>query len=155
MKYKHAGFTMIELVVVILIGSILTGIAFSSFSSVMGGYSVRGARDTFAVMHARARARAIEAGSNIHLFVSASGDSIVIRNGTTIVDMVDFDTELDVNIVMATDSMRTLGVTRTTSATASVRPTRSGSFRTPTLRALSFSPSANSCTDHDDPNEGL
>ena len=106
MGHNRAGFTLIELVVVILIGSILTIMAFSSFASAMGGYSVRGARDTFAVMHARARTHAIEAGSTIHLFVSASGDSVVVRNGATVVDMVDYDSELNVDVVMSTDSMR-------------------------------------------------
>ena len=45
MSHKRAGFTLIELVVAILIRSILTTMAFSSFASAMGGYSVRGARD--------------------------------------------------------------------------------------------------------------
>ena len=37
MSHKRAGFTLIELVVAILIRSILTTMAFSSFASAMGG----------------------------------------------------------------------------------------------------------------------
>ena len=106
MKQNRTGFTLIELVIVILIGSILTSITFAGFTAAKGGYAVRGARDAFVTMHARARVRAIEAGSSIHFFVSASGDSVVIRNGATVVDMLDYDAEMDVDLVMASDSMR-------------------------------------------------
>lgn len=106
MKHFKHGFTIIELVVVILIGSILTSIAFSSFTTVMGRFAVRGARDTFVTLHARARTQAIERASMVHLFASASGDSVVIRAGTTVLEMVDFDSEMDVDLLIAGDSVR-------------------------------------------------
>lgn len=60
MKRQRHGFSLIESVIAILIGSILTSIALSSYGSVRGTFAVRGARNTFAALHARAPAQAIE-----------------------------------------------------------------------------------------------
>jgi prepilin-type N-terminal cleavage/methylation domain-containing protein len=72
---RRAGFTMVELVIALLIGSILTSIALSSYGNARGRFAVRGARTTFASLHARARAQAIESGSMMRLFVDMKGDS--------------------------------------------------------------------------------
>ncbi len=99
MNRSHTGFTIIELAIVILVGSILTSIVYSGFSSALGGFSVRGARDTFAAMHARTRAQAIESGKNLALYISASGDSVVISDGSTTYENVDFMGEFNINII--------------------------------------------------------
>ena len=91
------GFTLIEVVIALLIGSILTSIAMAGFGNARGGYAVRGARTTFASLHARTRAQAIEAGTRIALFVDVAGDSAFIwdgRNNETVL----FGEELNIDL---------------------------------------------------------
>lgn len=92
------GFTVVELVIALLIGSILTSIALSSYHNARGGFAVRGARNTFASLTARARAQAIESGSNIRLVVDVSGDSIFLWDGSQNLETVRLDEELHVDM---------------------------------------------------------
>lgn len=99
MSRQRLGFSMIELVVAILIGSILTSIALSSYSNARGRFAVTGARNTFAALHARARAQAIEQGENVRIWIDASGDSIVLTTeGGTRLENIRFGDELAVDI---------------------------------------------------------
>lgn len=98
MPSRH-GFSLIELVVALLVGSILTSIALSSYGNARGRFAVRGARNTFATLHARARAQAIELGSTVRLRVDVSGDSVAVWSedrGT--LESVHFDEEFNVDI---------------------------------------------------------
>jgi prepilin-type N-terminal cleavage/methylation domain-containing protein len=80
MKRSTNGFTMIELVFVILIGSILTGIALSSFQNVQARFAVRGAKEVYMTWHQRARAKAIETGETVIMVVWVSGDSTALMS---------------------------------------------------------------------------
>jgi len=103
---RRAGFTMVELVIALLIGSILTSIALASYGNARGGFAVRGARTTFASLHARARAQAIESGSMIRLFVDTKGDSAFIWDGTNNLETIHFAEELHVDLRASDGSMR-------------------------------------------------
>ncbi|MHB1193350.1 MAG: pilus assembly FimT family protein [Longimicrobiales bacterium] len=92
------GFTLIEVVIALLIGSILTGIALSSYGNAQGRFAVRGARNTFTSLHARARATAIERGSTVRLLVDVGGDSVVITNGATTIERIRFEEEFHVDL---------------------------------------------------------
>jgi prepilin-type N-terminal cleavage/methylation domain-containing protein len=92
------GFTLIELIIVVLIGSILTGIALSSYGKAQGRFAVRGARNTLVSMHARTRAMAIERGSNVQLVIDVSGDSIMVTSGATTLEKIRFADEFHVDI---------------------------------------------------------
>jgi prepilin-type N-terminal cleavage/methylation domain-containing protein len=92
------GFTLIEVVIALLIGSILTSIALSSYGNAQGRFAVRGARNTFTSLHARARATAIERGTTVRLLVDVGGDSVVITRGTTVVEKIRFDEEFRVDL---------------------------------------------------------
>jgi prepilin-type N-terminal cleavage/methylation domain-containing protein len=93
----RAGFTMVELVFVILIGSVLTAIALSSVRNAQAGFSVQGARNAFVTVHARTRARAIELGQNAVLYMDLDGDSAsVVQNGV-VVETIHFRTDYNVN----------------------------------------------------------
>jgi len=105
MRGRH-GFTVVELVVALLIGSILTSIALSSYGNAQGGYAVRGARTTFASLIARARAQAIESGARVQLFVDVSGDSVFLRQGTSTLETMRFDDELHVDLASSVGSFR-------------------------------------------------
>ena len=98
MKRQHSGFTIIELVIALLIGSILTSIALSSFGNSTARFSVRGARNTFVALHARAPASAIERGTTATLLIDLAGDSAAIIRNDTVVDAVHFDTEFNVDL---------------------------------------------------------
>jgi prepilin-type N-terminal cleavage/methylation domain-containing protein len=95
---RHSGFTVVELIIALLIGSILTSIALSNWGSARASMAVRGARNSFVTLEARARATAIEKGTTIRLNVSVSGDSAWISDGTTTLERVRFADEFHVNL---------------------------------------------------------
>lgn len=95
---RTAGFTLIELVVVILIGSILTGFALSSFQSAQAAIAARGAKSMYATLHQRARARAIELGETVLFLVDTSGDSAFMFSNGAVSDVTHFRRELNVDL---------------------------------------------------------
>lgn len=95
---RRAGFTMVELVIAILIGSILTSIALASFRNVTGRFAARGAKETFVALHARTRATAIESGQAVSLIVNSTGDSVYISRNDTILELIRFSEELNVDV---------------------------------------------------------
>lgn len=79
------GFTIIEMVIVIMVGGILLSITVAGFGAVESRTAARQARNVFAGLHARARAHAIEFGTTTRLEMDMGGDSVwIVRNGTTI-----------------------------------------------------------------------
>ena len=99
------GFTLLEVVIALVIGSILTSIAMSGFGNARGPYAVRGARNTFAALHARTRAQAIEAGARVLLFVDVAGDSAFIWGGQNL-ETVKFGEELNVDLRSSLGNLR-------------------------------------------------
>ena len=93
---------MIELVVVLMVGSILTSIALRNFNAVSGRFAVKGARQTLMSMHARARVQAVEYGRTVKLHVDPVGDSIWLSRGGEILDVIDFMQEFHVDIETST-----------------------------------------------------
>jgi prepilin-type N-terminal cleavage/methylation domain-containing protein len=99
MRLSQYGFTILELVIALLIGSILTSIALSQFGNVRGRYATAGARNTFQALHARARAQAIELGGDVRMLIDVSGDSVVLvdADGNTL-ENLQFGGELNVDL---------------------------------------------------------
>ena len=87
-----------ELVVVLMVGSILTSIAIQSFSGVSGRFAAKGARQTFLSMHARARAHAVEYGQTVQLNLDPGGDSVWLSRDGEVLEVVDFGEEFNVDI---------------------------------------------------------
>ncbi len=93
---------MIELVVVLMVGSILTSIAIANFNGVSGRFAVKGARQTLMSMHARARIQAVEYGRTVKLHVDPVGDSVWLSRGAVTLDVLDFGREFHVDIETST-----------------------------------------------------
>lgn len=97
------GFTLIEVVIALLIGSILTSVALTSFGNARGRFAVRGARSTFVSLHARARAAAIEGGTTARLRIFPGGDSVAVVRGGTTLETIHFGEELNVDVQATSD----------------------------------------------------
>jgi prepilin-type N-terminal cleavage/methylation domain-containing protein len=100
------GFTLVELLLVIIIGAIMLMMAIPSFNRVTAGQNARNARDQLVWMAARARSRSIERGEVILLEVNAGTNRawIVRRNtGTALasdtLEKVDFLADQGVELV--------------------------------------------------------
>lgn len=98
MRRKPSGFTMIEIVIVVLVGSILTSMAFSSFQNVQTRFAVRGAKVMYATLQQRARSRAVEMGQTVLFYVDTVGDSAYIVSGGVTTDIVRFRDQMNVDL---------------------------------------------------------
>jgi prepilin-type N-terminal cleavage/methylation domain-containing protein len=98
MRKRAAGFTVLELVVAIVVGGILTQMAIKGFGMVASQISAREARTVFHGMLARTRAQAIESGATTALLVSAAGDSAMILANGRIVETIRFMERMGVDI---------------------------------------------------------
>ena len=98
MKRSPNGFTIIELLIVILIGSILVGLAMSSVQSAQSAYAARGGKSAYATLHQLARARAIELGGTVVLMVDTDGDSAYVMEGASTTNVTHFRSEFGVDL---------------------------------------------------------
>ncbi|MBI4541240.1 MAG: prepilin-type N-terminal cleavage/methylation domain-containing protein [Gemmatimonadetes bacterium] len=105
MARRTDGFTLLELTIVIMVGAILATIAMNGYALVQSRLAVGGARDTFASLHSRARAYAVERGVLTRFNVDASGDSVWITSGGTRVDGLNFRSSMGVDIQSGTSSL--------------------------------------------------
>jgi prepilin-type N-terminal cleavage/methylation domain-containing protein len=103
---RRLGFTLVELAIALVIGTVLTTIALASWQGASSRFAVRGARNTFVTLVARTRAQAIENGSMVALGVSTSGDSVWITNGTTTYEVVHFMDDNHVDLRSSTGDFR-------------------------------------------------
>ncbi len=99
MLKNRRGFTLLELLIAISLGTLLTSIGANSMGPVWARTAVSSARNTFMSLHARGRAEAIERGETVRLVVSATGDSafVMSRDGT-VVESIDFMDKFHVDI---------------------------------------------------------
>ena len=107
MNRRSRGFSLIELIIAIMIGAILTSMAVKGFGSTSTSLAVSQARNVFNGMAARARAQAIESGTRTILIASITGDSVMILGqGGQIVENVRFAEELSVDIQASATTIR-------------------------------------------------
>lgn len=87
------GFTLIELVLVLMIGGILVAVAIPPVSSYLQSRHSLQARDAFIMMAAQARAAAIEEGDYVLMTVSPADDEVVVtRRDGSVLHSLDLST---------------------------------------------------------------
>ena len=106
MQRHNAGFTAIELIIAIVIGSILTTVALSRISGAQSRIAVRGAQSTYAAIHYRARVHGIEKGRTVRLHVETLGDSVWIEDSGTVLEKIRFG-EDNIDLRIRTPSTQT------------------------------------------------
>jgi prepilin-type N-terminal cleavage/methylation domain-containing protein len=79
MKSNRRGFTIIELIIVVVISTILAGIITLSFSRVQGMLATNSAQTTLQSMHAQTRAFAVERGQVVRLVIDSAQDEVRIE----------------------------------------------------------------------------
>lgn len=99
MTRSQRGFTILELLIALSLGTLLTSIGANAMGPVWARTSVRSAQNTFMSLHARGRAEAIERGSTIRFIISATGDSaFVMTSDSTLVESINFMEKFHVDI---------------------------------------------------------
>lgn len=93
-----SGFTVLELVIALTIGVLLTSIALASFGNALSSVSVQNAKRMYATLHQRARARSVEMGQTVLFYVDTAGDSAFIVSNGQITDVTRFDEQLNVDL---------------------------------------------------------
>lgn len=106
MRHRRRGFTIIELVVALVIGAILTGIVMLNYNRARDRYAVRGARHAFTTMVARARADAIEGARTTWLTAYVPGDSVLLVRSDSVLETMHFDRDYNVDLKASADSLR-------------------------------------------------
>lgn len=92
------GFTILEMMVVIALGVILTQMTIKGFSTVSDRFSAREARNVYQGLLARTRAQAIEGGGRTLLLTDTKGDSVMVFAGGRITETVRFREEMGVDL---------------------------------------------------------
>lgn len=141
-RQRRAGFSLLELLVVIVIGGILAGIVGPSIGRVQARLDTESARDSFMLYAARARSLAIDRGAVTTLVVNTGTDQVQIRIGADIVDTYDFGANHEVDLTGASFnvcySSRGFALASCTSLAADtdVTFTRAGETASATMKVL-------------------
>ena len=98
MRRCTSGFTVTELVIALVVGSVVTSFAVRAAGPVLSETAVRGAAQTFSALHARARAHAIERGTIARLKVDTSRDNVTVLVGSDTLEIVAFGASQGVDI---------------------------------------------------------
>jgi Tfp pilus assembly protein FimT len=87
-----------ELVMVMVMASVLIGIAGKAFGSTQRRFAAEQGRMVFESMHARARGQAIESGAPVRLYVDTGADTVSLSRGAVVLETIHFADELAVDI---------------------------------------------------------
>jgi prepilin-type N-terminal cleavage/methylation domain-containing protein len=99
MKLRNRrGFTVIELMVVIVLGVIMVNMTLKGYGMVTNRMAAGEARSVFQGMVARARAQAIESGFTTVLLANTKGDSVMLLANGRIQETVRFMDQMGVDI---------------------------------------------------------
>jgi prepilin-type N-terminal cleavage/methylation domain-containing protein len=111
-RSRRAGFTLLELLVVVTITGVLGSLAILSFSTVQGRMGARSAQSNFLSMHAQTRAFAVERGGPARLVIDTQTNELRIEapdpdGNMEIVNRLDLAGEFNVNLTLNSGSTTT------------------------------------------------
>jgi len=96
---SRRGFTLIEMLIVVVVGGLMSMIAIRSFSQVHGALGARSAQSTFMTIHAQTRALAVERGVPIVLRVDpATGVVSIETEAGTVIQSRNFAVDYEVTV---------------------------------------------------------
>ena len=98
---KRAGFSVLELLIVISVAVLMSGIAFPLWASSQHRLNARSAQSVFVSMQRRARVLAVERGESVRFNVSFPGDSVWITSSTGTEESMSLQREFDADITPA------------------------------------------------------
>lgn len=98
MSHRLAGYSGIEILVVLVIGGILAGMALPAFGRAIARRNVENARDALIVMGARARSLAIERGRAVKLGVETAAGRAWIVDGPDTLQVLDYAGEFEADL---------------------------------------------------------
>jgi prepilin-type N-terminal cleavage/methylation domain-containing protein len=109
MRGHRAGFSILELLIVIAIAGVLLGLAGAAFGRLQARRGAMSARDSFVMLAARARAVAIERGTTARLELDPSTGTAWIQYRTaagvdTVVESLHFRGDFDADLAVAVNS---------------------------------------------------
>lgn len=92
----RSGFTLVELAIVLIITSILIGVALPRIQGAFQQRDVTGVRDAVMLLAARARAQAMERASTVEFRLDVDGGVATVVEGGTTVEVVRFADDMGV-----------------------------------------------------------
>lgn len=95
----RSGFTVVELLIVLFIGTILTAVGVQEFGETRAVYELRNARNSLLVAASRARSEATRQGRPVELVIDPAGDRIRIQTSNGIIHqvrpLIEYGAEMD------------------------------------------------------------
>lgn len=105
MRSRTGGFTIIEVMVALVVGTILISLTLDALGPLQARMANRSAQQMFLSVHARARAYAVERGRTTRFRVDMAGDSAWFTFAGDRVEKVDFRDRLGVDLQSSTASL--------------------------------------------------
>lgn len=108
-----AGFSLLELVIVLVIGGIMAAVVVGNLGGVQARMGVRSAESNFLSMHAQTRALAVERGIAVGLLASPGDGMVTVREGCdgsgTVLQSRDFGSEFGVTLDIGSGALLNIG----------------------------------------------
>lgn len=105
MRNGNRGFTILEVVITLVISSIVLSMGMQNSTAARERYTANSALRMYWALQTRARAHAIERGSNAHLSVDIVGDQVSISVDGYTLETIDFAESMGVTLEAAVPSL--------------------------------------------------
>jgi prepilin-type N-terminal cleavage/methylation domain-containing protein len=104
---RKSGFSLIEVLVVIVIASVLMAIVVPRYGSIVGAMNLRSAKQEIAAVMAQARGTAIQTGRTVRVVRSTNLVSLItdVGAGPVIVTQLDLGAQFGVTVSSTTDTV--------------------------------------------------
>ncbi|MGQ0561154.1 MAG: pilus assembly FimT family protein [Gemmatimonadota bacterium] len=100
----RAGFTLLELLIVLSIAGVLLTITLPRFGQMQARQQIANARDAYVWLAARARSLAVERGTKVYLEIDPALDRAWIRAGTDTLENLHYTNEYSADVTTGTEA---------------------------------------------------